>query len=318
MYCWFLLSFRSWMCDMKRVVITGATGAIGTALVNECIQQGIEVLVLCRKDSLRNRNIPQHSLVTKKFCSLEQLAGIQNDTGSMYDVFYHLAWAGTFGNARNDLYLQNQNVAYALDAVRAARRFGCSVFVGTGSQAEYGCVEGVLRPDTPAFPENGYGMGKLCAGLMTRELAGQLGLCHIWVRVLSVYGPCDGENSMIMSAIRKLLAGETPEFTKGEQMWDYLYSADAARALYLIGEKGADKKIYVLGSGKAKPLAEYILELRDIISPGAEVRLGAVPYAAGQVMHLQADISELIKDTGFGPAVHFPDGIRKTADLSGV
>ncbi len=120
--------------------------------------------------------------------------------------------------------MQNQNVAYALDAVRAARRFGCSVFVGTGSQAEYGCVEGVLRPDTPAFPENGYGMGKLCAGLMTRELAGQLGLRHIWVRVLSVYGPCDGENSMIMSAIRKLLAGETPEFTKGEQMWDYLYS----------------------------------------------------------------------------------------------
>ena len=306
------------MCDMKRMVITGATGAIGTALINECIRQGTEVLVLCRKDSLRNRNIPRHPLVTKEFCSLQQLAGIQNDTGSMYDVFYHLAWAGTSGNARNDLYLQNRNVTYAMDAVRAAKRFGCSVFVGTGSQAEYGRVEGVLQPDTPAFPENGYGMGKLCAGLMTRELAGQLGLQHIWVRVLSVYGPNDGENSMVMSAIRKLLAGETPEFTRGEQMWDYLYSTDAARALYLIGEKGLDKKIYVLGSGRARSLAEYISELRDIVSPGAEVKLGAVPYAAGQVMHLQADISALKKDTGFEPAVDFRDGIRETAERSGV
>ena len=161
---------------MKRVVITGATGAIGTALIRECIRKGTRVLVLCRKDSLRNGNIPRHSFVTKRFCSLRQLAGIQNDTGSTYDAFYHLAWAGTFGDARNDLYLQNQNITYALDAVRAAKRFGCSVFIGTGSQAEYGCVEGVLRPDTPVFPENGYGMGKLCAGLMTRELAGQLGL----------------------------------------------------------------------------------------------------------------------------------------------
>ena len=63
--------------------------------------------------------------------------------------------------------LQNNNVKYALQAVKAAKELGCTRFVGAGSQAEYGRVEGTLTPDTPAFPENGYGIAKLCAGQMT-------------------------------------------------------------------------------------------------------------------------------------------------------
>ena len=208
------------------------------------------------------------------------------------------------------MYLQNRNVRYALDAVGAAARFGCHTFIGAGSQAEYGRVEGVLKPDTPAFPETGYGIGKLCAGQMTREYAHQIGLKHIWARILSVYGPNDGEQSMVMSTIRKLMNGEVPRFTKGEQLWDYLYSDDAARAFRLMGEKGVDGKTYVLGSGKAKPLAEYIEQIREIVNPDVGIALGAIPYAEKQVMHLQADISVLSDDTGFLPIYDFDEGIR--------
>ena len=223
---------------MKRAIITGATGAVGTALIKELISHNIEVLVFCREGSKRNVQIPSHELVTIKYCALNELETVQNDTGKNYDVFYHFAWAGTTGAARNDMYLQNQNVRYALDAVAAAKRFGCQLFIGAGSQAEYGRVEGLLRPDTPTFPEMGYGIGKLCAGQMTREYAHQLGMEHIWVRILSVYGPNDGTQSMVMSTILKLKNGEVPEFTKGEQLWDYLYSGDAANAFRLLGEKG--------------------------------------------------------------------------------
>lgn len=89
------------------------------------------------------------------------------------------------------MYLQNYNVIYALDAVELAHCCGCRTFVGAGSQAEYGRFEGKLRPDTPAFPENGYGMAKLCAGEMTRIQAHKYGIKHIWARILSVYGPYD-------------------------------------------------------------------------------------------------------------------------------
>lgn len=295
---------------MKKAIITGATGAVGTALVKELISHNVEVLVFCREGSKRNEQIPEHKLVTKRYCSLSELENVQNDTGKTYDIFYHFAWEGTTGTARNDMYLQNQNVKYALDAVAAAKRFGCHTFIGAGSQAEYGRVEGILKPDTPTFPEMGYGIGKLCAGQMTREYAHQLGMNHIWTRILSVYGPNDGAQSMVMSTINKLKNGEVPQFTKGEQMWDYLYSGDAAEAFRLLGERGTDGKIYVLGSGTARPLAEYIKDIRNIVNPNAEIDLGAIPYSERQVMHLQADVDELHNDTGWTAHTTFTEGIE--------
>ena len=177
---------------MKRAVVTGATGTIGTALIDELIRNDMEVVVICNPDSERNDRIPEDEHIRKLYCPLCRLKSLENTTGKEYDVFYHLAWQGTGGPFRNDIYLQYRNVQYSLDAVGAAKRFGCRTFIGAGSQAEYGRFNGKLKPETPAFPETGYGIGKLSAGLMTREYAHQAGLRHIWVRALSVYGPNDG------------------------------------------------------------------------------------------------------------------------------
>lgn len=296
---------------MKRAIISGATGAIGTALTKELVNQEVEVLILVRKDSNRIANIIKHPLVSFQYCSLDELSVMQNTTDMKYDVFYHFAWAGAVGPGRHDMYLQNQNVKYALDAVGVAKRFGCDTFIGAGSQAEYGRFEGVLKANTPTFPEMGYGYAKLCAGQMTREYAHELGLRHIWVRILSVYGPNDGLQSMVMSTIDKLEKGEVPQFTKGEQMWDYLHSGDAASAFRLIGENGVDGKIYVLGSGQAKPLAEYIKEIRREVNPNCEINLGAIPYAEKQVMFLCADIKDIVNDTGWTPKMIFSNGINE-------
>ena len=301
---------------MRRAIITGATGAIGMALIQELISHEIEVLVFCHEGSKRNKRIPKSPLVTMKYCSLNQLSTIENDTNKEFDVFYHFAWEGTTGSARNDMYLQNQNVRYSLDAVNAAHRFGCHTFIGAGSQAEYGRVESDLRPDTSVFPENGYGIAKLCAGQMSRVLAHQLGMKHLWTRILSVYGPYDGENSLVMYIINKLLTGEIPELTEGEQMWDYLYSGDAAEVFFRLADRGIDGKTYILGSGQVKPLADYIKEIRDVVKPGAKLGLGLKPYPDKQVMYLCADISELIIDTGFEPRVEFKDGINHILTLS--
>ena len=154
-----------------------------------------------------------------------------------------------------------------IDLNKLGAALGCRVFVGAGSQAEYGRVEGMLEPATPANPENGYGMAKLCAGLMSRTEAAALGMDHVWARVLSVYGPHDGPATMISGTIRALLAGQCPPLTQGEQKWDYLYSADAAEAFYRMARSGQNGAVYPLGSGQARPLREYILALRDAIDP---------------------------------------------------
>lgn len=297
-----------------RVVIAGPTGAIGIALIRECIKQQIEVLAICHRESHRLGRIPESPLVHILKLNLEEYRDFRPDETNAYDVFYHFAWKGTIGDARNDMRLQHENVGYALDAVELACKFGCHTFIGAGSQAEYGRVEGSLSQETPVFPENGYGIAKLCAGQMTRIACHQLGMRHIWTRILSVYGPCDGESTMVISTIRQLLAGKVPEFTKGEQKWDYLYCDDAAKAMRLLGEKGTDGKTYCIGSGSARPLSDYIEIIKDAVNPGAQLALGAIPYGEKQVMYLCADISELRKDTGFEPEVDFETGIHKTVE----
>lgn len=296
-----------------RVVITGPSGAIGIALVQEFIEHQIDVLAICRKGSKRINRIPKSSFVHILELDLQDYQSFQPEVNDQkYDVFYHFAWGGTTGSERNNMELQHDNVGYSLDAVYLAKKFGCHTFIGAGSQAEYGRVEGKLSASTPAFPENGYGIAKLCAGQMTRILCEQLGIKHIWTRILSVYGPYDGENTMIISTIRKLLAKERPMLTKGEQKWDYLYSKDAAKAMRLLAEKGKEGKTYCIGGGSARPLSEYIEIMRDAIDPTAQLAFGAIPYADKQVMYLCADIDELKQDTGFEPKVSFEKGIRET------
>lgn len=297
---------------MKRAIITGATGSVGMAIIKSLLQHHVEILVFCRKGSSRNNNIPCDPRISIRYCSLDELASVQNDTGYTYDVFYHLAWEGTTGEARNDMYLQNRNVMYTLDAVSAAERFGCKTFIGAGSQAEYGRVDSALSSGTPAVPETGYGIGKLCAGQMSRLLCEQKNMRHIWARILSVYGPYDNENSMIMSTIGKVIKGEAPSLTRGEQQWDYLYADDAGRAFYLLAERGIHGRTYCIGSGVARPLKEYMYTLRDQIDPSVPLGIGKVPYGAKQIMYLKADISELSEDTHFLPEVTFEVGIRNT------
>jgi nucleoside-diphosphate-sugar epimerase len=291
-----------------RAVITGATGAVGMALISELISRDIEVLVFTRTGSARSKRIPEHKLVKKIDCPLDKLCEL--DLGDeRYDMFFHLAWEGTTGAARNDMHLQTGNVKYTMDAVALAKRLGCSVFMGAGSQAEYGRVSGDLNSATPAFPENGYGMAKLCAGQMSRVMAQNEGMRHVWIRILSVYGPYDGENSLITSTIRKLLDGEKTSFTAGEQVWDYMYSGDAAKAMVELALHGRNGGVYCLGSGKTRHLREYIEIIRDKIAPDARLGLGDIPYAEGQVMYLCADTTELVRDTGYVPSTEFEDGI---------
>lgn len=297
---------------MKTAIITGPTGSIGIALINVLIQQNVRVIAVVRPGSARENRIPESELVTKVFCDLSELNRLPDMVPDGADIFYHFGWDGTFGNSRNNMFGQNLNIKYSLDAVEAAAKMGCKKFIGAGSQAEYGRVEGSLSGTVPVFPENGYGMAKLCAGQMTRVMCEEKGIDHIWTRILSIYGPYDGSKTMVMSTIYKLLKGEKPSCTAGEQKWDYLYSKDAARAMYLLGEKGRSGKVYCIGSGQVKPLKAYIEAIRNETAPEAEIGFGEVPYSPKQVMYLCADITDLKNDTGFEPQYTFEQGIKET------
>ena len=299
---------------MKRAVITGASGMIGLALIRTLLKEEVEVLAVVRPGSLFNKRIPINEKISIVECEISHLSDLPKKINVCCDAFFHLAWGGTYGDSRNNLYGQLENVKYTLTAVEAAEKLGCSVFLGAGSQAEFGRVtdQTKLSDRIPTHPDNGYGIAKLCAGQMSRAMCKEFHIRHVWTRILSVYGPCDKPHTMVMSGIISMLKGDRPKYTKGEQMWDYLYCDDAARALYLAAEKGRDGGIYCIGSGEVRPMREYIRTIRDITNPKMELLFGEIPYYDHQVMYLCADMADLKKDTGFCHMVTFEEGIRRT------
>lgn len=299
---------------MKTAVVTGATGMIASALIRRLIKENVKVYALCRPGDPKEDAFFKHELVTPVDADIADFASVPSKIDEKCDVLYHFAWLGTFGGTRNDVYIQNDNIKYTLDAVKLASDLGCECFVSAGSQAEYGRTSEKLTAETHANPENGYGIAKYTAGKLSRMYAEQLGIRHCWVRILSAFGQKGNPNSIIMSSLDKMLKGEYTSFTKGEQQWDFLHCDDVALAFYLIGEKGKHGSVYPLGSGETRLLSEYITAMRDCVDPNLKIGIGDLPYNEGQVMYLCADISKLTEDTGFRPELSFEDGIRRTID----
>ena len=64
-----------------------------------------------------------------------------------------------------------------------------------------------------------------------------------------------------------MLDGKRASYTRGEQLWDYLYRKDAAKAFVLAAQRGKDGRVYPVGSGMVRPLSDYIKDIRDAVNP---------------------------------------------------
>lgn len=298
---------------MKRIIVTGATGAVGSAVVRCALKKDMDITCIVHCGSKRINNLPYSKKITIVERDLQDYDTLVLE--GKHDCFIHLAWEKTYGELRDDAEIQTRNINYTLSAVHLAKRCGCYVFVGAGSQAEYGVQSVDLTPSLPVSPESGYGIAKYAAGKLSAILCKNLGLRHNWVRILSVYGPNDGTNSLISYLIREFKAGKSPQLTKCEQIWDYLYADDAGDAILAITEYGKDGKAYPLGSGRGLKLSEYVKDIRNIINPSVDINFGAKEYYPHQPMHLVANINELTEDTGWKPKVHYKNGIKNIINL---
>lgn len=293
-----------------KIVVSGGTGMIASALLRLSLQTGNEAIAIIRPGSARANNLPEGVKVVE--LDLKDYATAE--VCEQADVFFHLAWAKTSVFGRDDTKTQEENIAYTLGAVELAHRMGAKAFVGAGSQAEYGRKERgeKLGSFTSCNPESGYGIAKYASGKLSKLACDKYEMRHCWTRILSIYGKNDAKTTLISYLADCFKNGVTPELTKCEQIWDYLNVEDAARALLLIGEKGVHGKTYPIGSGKGRLLSDYVKDMRAVISPNAEIAFGKKDYYPHQPMYMVADLTELTQDTGFTPQISFVDGIEAT------
>jgi nucleoside-diphosphate-sugar epimerase len=295
--------------------VTGATGHVGSFLVRRLLKDGHQVAILRRPSSNLHR-------IADTAAEMEQIEGDLNDLSRCAEqviafkpeIVFHSAWQGTTAEVRNLPDQITHNVASTLKLLEIIQRAGCKVFVGIGSQAEYGLVNGIVREDRPARPVSTYGLAKYCLSLLTAEYCRRRDIRALWLRVFSVYGPGDDPGHMLPSLISKLLDGGSPALTAGDQLWDYLYIDDAVDAVCAAAFTSSLSGVFNVASGKAVLLRTIVERVRDIINPAIHLRFGELPYRDDQVMHLEGDINQLTSATSWRPRTSLETGMKRTID----
>ncbi len=294
---------------MKKIVLTGATSMLGVATIEEFLKQNIEVVAIVHRNSKNLYRLPNSSNLKIIEANLDEFSNLDSEFNDA-EVFYHFAWAATSHSGRLNVDVQETNIRYTLDAVRLAEKCGCKKFIFAGSQAEYGLSDKPLNRETPIKPVNAYGVSKYAAEKLAEMLCNSLGLIFVGTRIVSTYGENDGANTLISYIIDCYRKNIQPVLTPCEQIWDYLYADDAARAFRLLGQCSTSG-VYVIGSGKGLTLKSYVEKIYKLMNPNVPLVFGGKPYSENQVMYLQADISDLKRDTGFEPQIFFEEGISR-------
>ena len=295
-------------------LVTGASGFFGSWLVRQLLGRGHAVTVLMRSQQRSHRVTNWSDRVHIVYGSFEDTTSLrENLMRESADVFFHLAWSGVTADFRNQTNQISTNLVGSLQFWELAKDCGCKHWIGLGSQAEYGLYKEVLREDLPARPVSAYGVAKFACGMLTGKMSEMVGMKHTTVRLLSTYGPGDDPRNMIPSVILTLLAGKRPAMTKGEQVWDYVYVEDAARALCQIAETGATG-IFNLASGETVEIRDVAERIRNLIDPRLELGLGDLPYRQDPIMYLKGDISRLKSATGWQPEITLDEGLHRTVE----
>lgn len=298
---------------MKKAIVTGASGFIGKQLINELLSRNVKIVAIdIRFDDvlLQNKEITCINCKDKNpFDLREELEAVQADT------FFHLAWAGTSGPMRSDYSVQLDNVKLACDYVVLASKTGCKRFIYASSINEMETYEYLQSDDINPSGGYIYGTGKLAAHLMGETVAKLNGIDFIPVIITNIYGAGEKSARLVNTSIRQLLNGEHCSFTEGKQTYDFIYITDAIASIVEVAEKGKPFNRYYIGSGAPKPLRDFLLEMKDVVAPGAELGLGDLPFNGIDIDYSQFKLKKVQEDTGYVNKIPFKDGIKKTMDF---
>lgn len=298
---------------MRKVIVTGANGFVGSALVKELASHDYEVYAMARES--HHDNVPDVESVHFVPFDLENMDSVKELLpATEYTAFYHIAWTGSAGVARADTRLQLLNAQRTIECMNLAHDLGCPRFIVAGSIMEHETMAAAYTQGNQPGLGYIYGGGKVIAHIMCMSMAVKLGIELIWPAITNAYGPGERSPRLVNTTIRKCINGIVPEFTAGTQNYDFVYIDDVARAFRMIGEKGKPFYEYLIGSSQAKPLKDFLLEMKSAIAPDLEFKFGNVPFTGINLPLDAFDCSQTESDTGFKAEVSFGEGCQQTMD----
>lgn len=296
-----------------RALVAGATGFIGSRLVRFLLEGGHEVIAIRRQGSSGWRL--EGLKGDLRVMDLEDLLTSRGpDSGPPPEILYNLASYGVdFRCTEIDL-LVDGNIKLALRLATLCARWGIPRMVHVGSGFEFENTGGILDEQTPLRPSSMYGCAKAAATMMLLNHGSSLGLPVVVLRPFSVFGPGEGLHRFIPQVMRTLIQGGQMSLTPGDQIRDYLFAEDLAKALFQAAHSKvpAGMAFNVCGDNaqSIKALVGRICKILGL--PGQGFAFGAMPYRPSEIMHFAGDDSRFRGHSGWHPEVDLDQAILKT------
>jgi nucleoside-diphosphate-sugar epimerase len=296
-----------------RVLLTGATGFVGSHVARVLLDAGCDVVALVRPRSDMKRLSGVAERLSIWPGTVSSLADHEVLAAMAPEICIHLAWYAEPGKYLWSVAENLRSLRDGLDLVEALAAAGCRRFVGAGTCAEYGMPDpGLPIPETTGIrPSTPYARAKAAFSLAGQDAAGTAGMEWAWVRLFFLYGPWEHPDRVIPSALVACLRGEPFPATAGEQQRDYLHVEDAARAIWAVAGSDLSGPVNV-SSGRTVTLRS-VLEVVEAAAGGRGlVRFGERRYQPAEWMWMCGD-NALLGGTGWRPRFTLGTGIGDTA-----
>lgn len=295
---------------MKKVLITGANGFIGSSLVKKFIANGIEVVAV--DVNFRTTNLRPSSQLTIIESSVDASLSHLLPPG-VYDACYHFAWRGINGKEKENPMIQLDNIQMAMACADICRQLNISKMLCAGTVAE-NAVYSLPHLDSV----NGgmmYGTAKHACHLMLETYCKHIGVSCVWMQFSNIYGIGNRTGNLVSYTLENILKGKDATFGPAQQPYDFIYIDDLIEAAYRLGVSGnAMQDMYFIGSGSPRFLHEYLNHIGQLVGSPELIKIGFRDYDGIRYDFSMFDTTSLHRDIGDYVSTPFDDGIRKTID----
>lgn len=300
---------------MKKVIITGASGFVGSYLVNEFLSNGYEVTAVVRNEKSDVSAFQKKENINIVYCELKDIQTLKEKLSGQYDYFLHFAWESSAGQGRGNYELQLKNVEYSCNCVKVAKLLGCKRFVFAGSIMAYEAKEFVLKNGAEPTSAYIYSIAKLTASMMAKTVSVQNNIEFIDVVISNIYGVGEKSERFLNATVKKIVSGaESIDLTTCEQIYDFIYVTDAVRQIRFASEKGMNLNSYYIGNKEQFKLRQFVEKIKIALNSDVKLNFGAVKFSGAYFDYRSVIDTDSVFSLGFMSEIDFETGVKLLKD----
>ena len=304
------------MTKTYKILVTGATGFVGSNLVRRLSSNGHDIHILTRRSSNKWRLMDCFSDLhnhTIDLLNQEELKGLMTEIEP--DVIFHLATSGMYGGVqRPDREVIETNLLGTVNLINACNDIDYKCFVNTGSSSEYGPKKEPMKETDICEPINFYGISKCAATLYGQSIAQTKDKPIIGLRLFSPFGPFDDKSRLMTYAITNALKNKPLLLGNPNAVRDYIYIEDVLDVYLQSIEiaSGLKGEVFNVGSGSQITVTYIVNKIIEITDSQSEIKWNSFSGRAHDTEKWEADIEKVSRSFNWRPKYHIDDGIRQT------